>query len=80
LSLAKVGVEGSNPFARSKFHQRSQIVKTGPVGLRLIRVLLGACILSGFYATGRKLSDKTSQARRPIVAQADRIGDLQNCL
>jgi hypothetical protein len=63
-NLAKVGVEGSNPFARSRLSKPIQRVKNGPSGLRLLRVVLGACILSGFYAPGRKLWDTPSQARR----------------
>ncbi len=63
---AKVGVEGSNPFARSKFLQVIQRGKVSHAGLLLLRAVLGACILSRFYAPGRKLSDKTSQARRHI--------------
>jgi hypothetical protein len=31
-NLAKVGVEGSNPFARSKFSQENQSDKDGPSG------------------------------------------------
>ena len=31
-NLAKVGVEGSNPFARSKFLQGNQSEKDGPLG------------------------------------------------
>ena len=31
-NLAKVGVEGSNPFARSKFLQRNQLPRSGPSG------------------------------------------------
>jgi hypothetical protein len=36
-NLAKVGVEGSNPFARSTFPQVIQIVKAGPAGRLLLR-------------------------------------------
>jgi hypothetical protein len=30
--FAKVGVEGSNPFARSRFSQETQTIKDGPSG------------------------------------------------
>jgi hypothetical protein len=35
-NLAKVGVEGSNPFARSRFSQRNQSDKSGPSGPLLL--------------------------------------------
>ncbi len=34
--LAKVGVEGSNPFARSKIYQNRQLVKKPPSGRFLL--------------------------------------------
>jgi hypothetical protein len=63
-NLAKVGVEGSNPFARSKFHKLIQLVMAYHAGRLLLRKVFDACILSGFYAPGRKLWDTPSQARR----------------
>ena len=35
-SLAKVGVEGSNPFTRSRFSQENEAVKSGPSGPLLL--------------------------------------------
>jgi hypothetical protein len=37
LYFAKVGVEGSNPFARSRFSQENQEVESGPSGPFLLR-------------------------------------------
>ena len=44
--LAKVGVEGSNPFARSKISQRFQADKNGPSGPFLLTLAFPAVFVS----------------------------------
>ena len=63
--IAKVGVEGSNPFARSKFSQENQDVESGPSGPFLLRGPSGDGNLSGFYEIGGISPDTASQVRRP---------------
>src|SRR3546814_16204462 len=55
-NLAKVGVEGSNPFARSKFpiHPPFQIIRIGPAAI----ADAGLCLFPGGLITPR------SEARR----------------
>jgi hypothetical protein len=67
-NLAKVGIEGSNPFARSKFSQENQSDKDGPSGPFLLRELSLDAALSRIYALGRKSADATSRADRAAAA------------
>jgi hypothetical protein len=60
LKLAKVGVVGSNPIARSRFSQENQEVESGPSGPFLLRGPGLQCNLSKINAIGRKSPDTLS--------------------
>ena len=62
--IAKVGVEGSNPFARSKFPQYNQATKSGPSGPFLLREALSPTNRSALYALERKSPDIMARIRR----------------
>ncbi len=57
VNLAKVGVEGSNPFARSRFSQGNQSVKAVPRGRFLLPRPAGRCRGSTGEAAGIMLRD-----------------------
>jgi hypothetical protein len=45
-NLAKVGVEGSNPFARSRISQENQTLKKHPPGCFLLTCAMIQCLVS----------------------------------
>ena len=63
-NLAKVGVEGSNPFARSRFSQENQGLTSGPPGPFLLPRPPERQFGSGVEAPCRKSAAAESQVRR----------------
>ncbi len=74
-NLAKVGVEGSNPFARSRIPQENQGLRGGPPGPFLLPRPLRRQFGSGVEAPCRKSAAAESQVRRfqsGVEARLDR--------
>src|SRR3546814_2797870 len=65
-NLAKVGVEGSNPFARSKFpiHPPFQIIRIGPAAIADAGLCLfpGGLISPACWRIGRMRAARTAAA------------------
>jgi len=62
--IAKVGVEGSNPFARSRPSQLFQADKSGSSEPFLLRIALQSGALSRFYDVGGISPDTAGQVRQ----------------
>jgi hypothetical protein len=67
--LAKVGVEGSNPFARSRIFLDLAKFDEGPLSQRAFR----------FVERRRALRDGSDGCRRPTSVQPHRLAGMKTC-